>query len=167
MNYRRISVLMMLTMLCLAAIPYSAAAATVSKKPLLPVTVTIGPSLPSVNEDTLQPGETVAFTIKATTLADVGEMRLEAKLSGGVELVAGTLEWAGPAGKGEEKQLSFTVRVPLKGQGNIKATATIVREGKRTVKSTAQYVLGRGERVKKKPEYQLKKDSKGRDIVEY
>jgi len=167
MNYRRISVLMLLAMLCLATIPYSAAAAKASKKPMLPVTVTIGPTMPGVGEDTLQPGEVVAFTVKATTLADASEMHLEAKLSGGVELVSGTLEWAGPAGKGEEKQISFTVRVPLKGQGSIKATATILREGKRTVKSTAQYVLGKGERVKKKPEYQQKKDSKGRDIVEY
>jgi hypothetical protein len=123
--------------------------------------------MPGVNEDTLQPGEAVAFTVKATTLADASEMRLEAKLSGGVELVAGTLEWAGPAVKGEEKQLFFTVRVPLKGQGSIKATATIVREGKRTVKSTAQYDLGNAERGKKKPGYQLKKDNKGRAIVEY
>ena len=167
MNDRRISVLMMLAMLCLAAIPYSAAAATASKKPMLPVTVTIEPTMPGVNGDTLQPGETVSFTVKASTLADASEMRLETKLSGGIELVAGTLEWAGPANKGEEKQISFTVRVPLKGQGSIKATATIVREGKRTVKSTAQYVLGKGERVKIKPEYQQKKDSKGRDIVEY
>jgi hypothetical protein len=158
---------MLLAMLCLAAIPYSAAAATVSKKPMLPVTVTIGPTMPGINADTLQPGEAVAFTVKATTLADASEMHLEAKLSDSIELISGTLEWAGPAGKGEEKQISFTVRVPLKGQGSIKATATIVREGKRTVKSTAQYVLGRDEREKQKPGYQLKKDSKGRDIIEY
>jgi len=158
---------MILAVCVLAAGSSVVMAGPISRKPMLPVTVTIGPTMPGVNEDTLQPGEAVAFTVKATTLADASEMHLEAKLSGGVELVAGTLEWAGPAIKGEEKQLSFTVRVPLKGQGSIKATATIVREGKRTVKSTAQYVLGRGERMKKKQEYQQKKDSKGRDIVEY
>lgn len=168
MNYRRISVLMMLAMLCLAAISHSVAAATASKKPMLPVTVTIGPTMLGVNADTLQPGETIVFTVKAISLADdANEMRLETKLSGGVEFVAGTLEWAGPAGKGEEKQISFTVRVPLKGQGSIKATATIVREGKRTVKSTAQYDLGNADRGKKKSGYQLKKDNKGRAIVEY
>jgi len=160
---------MILAVCVLAAGSSVVMAGPMSRKPMLPVTVTIMPTMPGVNEDTLQPGETVSFTVKATTLADANEMRLETKLSGGVEFVAGTLEWAGPAGEGEKKQISFTVRVPLKGQGSIKATATIVREGKRTVKSTTQYVLGKGERVKKKPEpeYQQKKDNKGRDIVEY
>lgn len=153
---------------CILAVGSSVVMAEpMSRKPMLPVTVTIGPTMPGVNADTVQPGEAVAFTVKATTLADASEMRLEAKLSDSIELVSGTLEWAGPAVKGDEKQISFTVRVPLKGQGSIKATATIVREGKRAVKSTAQYVLGNHERVKKKPEYQQKKDSKGRNIVEY
>lgn len=157
---------MLLTVCVLAAGSPVGMAGAMSRKPMLPVTVAIAPTLPGVNADTLKPGDVVAFTVKGIALAETSELRLDVKLLGGAELVSGTLEWTGPAGKGEEKQVSFFVRLPLKGLGKIKATATIVRAGKRTVKSSALYVLGNDERGKK-PAYQLKKDSKGRAIVEY
>ena len=167
MNRARTFRLLGLLSLCVPLVASLSWAEAMSRKPQLPVSVVIAPAQPGPAADAFKPGDVVAFTVKATTLADASEMRLEAKLLGGAELVSGALEWAGAAAKGEEKQISFTVRVPLQGQGRIKATATIMREGKRTVKNTTQYVLEIEKSGKKKLEYQLKKDSKGRDIIEY
>jgi len=167
MRTQHISKAMILAVCALTAGSSVVMAGSISQKPMLPVQISITPLQPGITQDTLQPGEVVEFTVKATALADTSEMRLETKLLGGAELVSGMLEWAGPAGKGEEKGIIFTVRLPLKGQGRIKATVTLLREGKRTVKSTIQYVLGNDELGKRKSEPQVKKDGKGRNIVEY
>jgi hypothetical protein len=136
-------------------------------KPRLPLSVVIEPALPGMTGDGLRPGDVVEFNVKAVPLVEAKELRLTAQLTGGAELVQGALEWSGPLSKGEEKKITFTVRVPQRGQGRIRVTATLVREGRRVVKSTAEYVLGTIGPEKEKPEHRLKRDSKGRDIIEY
>lgn len=98
---------------------------------------------------------------------DVQEMRIEVELIGGTKLVSGDRTWRGPALKNEEKTIVLTVRVPETGKGRIKARVTIPPSDNTRFSSETQYVLG--PEIKSKPEHEhpVKKDSKGRDIIEY
>jgi hypothetical protein len=139
-----------------------------SGKPQLPVQITIGPAQPGMTAAKIKPGDITQIAVSARSMTAISEMKIEVSLHGGAELVSGPLEWAGPAGKGETKQLLLTVRAPQQGAGTVKATVTFVREGKQVLKRSMQYRLGAGDEEKnKKPAYQIKKDSKGRDIIEY
>ncbi len=144
------------------------ASAAISSKPQLPIQVMIAPAQQGVTAETMRPGDVVELAVTATAQTEIAEMRIEAKLQAGAELVSGSLTWSGPAAKGEPKLVLFSVRVPDQGTGKIRATVTFFRDGKKMMKRSVLYFLGvdRDEK-EKKPAYKLKKDAKGRDIIEY
>jgi hypothetical protein len=149
-------------------------AVSLHKKPQSPLLITITPVQADVTE-TIKAGDVVDLRVAATSMIDAAEMRIRVKLADGAELVSGELSWDGPAGKGEEKQLLFSVRVPATGTGKIKARLTVSTDGAKPLSRTAQYLLLTGEQKQEQIEAQkkmnathpAKKDSKGRPIVEY
>jgi hypothetical protein len=155
---------------CLVSTTVSAA--SLHSKPQLPLLISIAPVQ---TPETIKAGDVIDFKVSATSMLDTAEMRIEVKLADGAELVSGDLSWAGPAGKKEEKQLFFSVRVPATGIGKIKASLTISTNGARPLTRMAQYLLLTGEQKQEQLEAQkkmkaahpAKKDSKGRPIVEY
>jgi hypothetical protein len=138
-----------------------------SRKPLPPLQVRIALVQPGITSDQIKPGDTVEFRVTAVSFIDVQEMRIEVELIGGTKLVSGDRTWRGPALKNEEKTIVLTVRVPETGKGRIKARVTIPPSDNTRFSSETQYVLG--PEIKSKPEHEhpVKKDSKGRDIIEY
>lgn len=151
-----------------AALVSLSSAAPPGGKPQLPIQVIVGPSQQGVTPEIIRPGDVVEMAVTATAHTGIEEMRIEAKLQAGAELVSGVLSWSGPAAKGEPKQLLFFVRVPDQGTGRVKATVTFFRGGKQVMKRSAQYFLGADKDEKdREPAGKPMKDAKGRDIIEY
>ncbi|MHB8844670.1 MAG: hypothetical protein ACYC7L_07940 [Nitrospirota bacterium] len=145
-------------------------AAPVHIKPQHPLQLNIAPA-PGTDLAAVKAGDVIDLAATATLSHDAADMRITVKLSDGVELVRGDLAWSGPAKKLEPRSVRFSVRVPEKGVGRIRAQASITAGGKKELTAKAQYLLmtatERQEQQKMKTEKPVKKDSKGRPIVEY
>jgi hypothetical protein len=148
---------------------FSAGRATeLSHKPQLPLLIRISPVDPRITPETLQPGDVVEFRVSAVAVTEADEMRISIGLEGGAEVASGPSQWKGKTAKGEETQLIFNVRVPRQGTGKIRATVTLYQDGEKTMKRSVRYYLGaEKDRKDKGPASMLKKDSKGRNIIEY
>lgn len=150
------------------AIAGMALAAPPGGKPQLPIKVNIGPAQQGVSAAALRPGDVIDLAVTATAMTGIDEMRIEAKLQGGAQLVSGSLSWSGPAAKGEPKELLFSVRVSDQGAGRVKTTVTFFRGGKQVMKRSSQYFLGEDKDEKdREPAGKPMKDARGRDIIEY
>lgn len=136
-------------------------------KPRLPIEVNIAPSQAGTIRQSIKPGDVIDLKISGKSPVHSGEMTIEAELMDGAELVSGDLLWTGPVGRGEEKNLIISVRAPQAGVGMVKARVTISKNGKTILKREFRYALGPDLDQKTAPSYKLKKDSKGRSIVEY
>lgn len=137
-----------------------------SGKPKPPVQISISPVNTSIAPADIKPGDAVELKVAASSRIEAQKMEIKIDITGGAELVSGETEWSGPVAKNGEKILVITVRAPLKGQGQVKATAVIPVSGGTSFAATASYSLGE-EKKKDKPKPPAKKDSKGRDIIEY
>lgn len=138
-----------------------------SRKPLPPLRIIIAPVQQDIMQDQIKPGDIIAFNVSATSSIDVPQMRIEVELTGGAKLVSGDTSWSGPAGKNEEKTIVLTVRAPKSGLGRIKARAIISSSDGTRFSAAGHYVLGKEVKSKPEQEHPVKKDSKGRDIIEY
>lgn len=136
-------------------------------KPSPPVHVSISPVQPGLVSSSIMPGDVVEFKVAATSMVDTTEMQIQVTLADGVELVAGDLSWTGPAMKKEMKTLPITIRVPLKGKGSVKAHVSIALSGGSAFTTSSKYALGHVEKPKPEPARPVRKDSKGRDVIEY
>jgi len=174
MNLRKITCLaIVVAMLCLVSA--AAFAASLQSKPQPPLLISIAPVQPGVTPETIKAGDVIDFKVAATSMVATTEMRIEVTLADGAELVSGDLFWAGPVAKKEEKQLFFSVRVPAAGMGKIKARLTISMDGSKPLSRMTQCLLLTGEqqqeqveaRKKMKATHPAKKDSKGKDVIEY
>ena len=153
----------------------AAFAASLHNKPQPPLAISIAPAQPGATLETIKAGDVVDLKVTATSMIDTTELRIKVKLEDGAELVSGELSWAGPAGKREEKQLLFSVRVPAEGTGKIRAELTVSTDGGRPLQRSARYLLLTEEQKQEQMEakknmkaaHPAKKDSKGRPIVEY
>jgi hypothetical protein len=164
MRYRSLCILLSLA----ALLGGSVAWAGTRGKTQLPIEVVVGPTQAGVTAETIKPGSTVEIAVSGTAYTAISDMRIEAALEDGAELVSGELAWSGPASKGDTKQLVFTVRTPTQGNGKIVAAVTLFKDGKPVGERKGQYILGvdNGQKTLK-PAYKLKKDSAGRNIIEY
>ncbi len=138
-----------------------------SRKPLPPLRISIAPVQQGIMQDQIKPGDIIEFNISAASSIDVGQMRIEVVLTGGAKLVSGNTSWSGPAGKNEVKTIVLTVRAPSSGLGRIKARAIVSPSDGTRFSAVAHYVLGKEVKSKPEQEHPVKKDSKGRDIIEY
>jgi hypothetical protein len=138
-----------------------------AKKPLPPLQVTIALVRQDIAPADIKPGETVDLVVKAVSMIDAPDMKINIELKGGVESVSGSLSWTGSAVQGEEKVLLITVRAPAKGHGRIKARASIHISNGPHFSAETLLALGNEEQVKPAKSPPIKKDSRGRDVMEF
>lgn len=144
-----------------------ASGAKQSGKPRPPVQVSIKSVQTGLLSEDIRPGDTVELKVTAISLTDAKEMQVEVETPGGAEVVSGEDKWSGPLVKGQEKVLLITVRAPQKGHGMVRAKAVIHLSEDVKFSAVAVYRLGTDLEEKNKPQPEKKKDSKGRDIIEY
>lgn len=137
-------------------------------KPLPPVQISVAPAQAGLAAGDIKPGDVVEFKVIARSMMDSPEMRVTVELTGGAELVSGETSWAGPMAKGEEKTLLFSVRAPKKGNAKIKASMETTATEGAAFRAHARYSLGEDVNAQKPgPARPVKKDGKGRDVIEY
>lgn len=138
-----------------------------SRKPKPPLEIAIAPEQLGLTSADIKPGDSVAFTITARAQADLTEVVISVDLIGGVELVSGEASWKGGMVRGEAKVLTVTVRAPLKGAGAIKARIRTAGAPGPGFGAETRFDLGGEGKSKPAPKKQIKKDAKGRGVVEY
>jgi hypothetical protein len=148
------------------SIVLSAEAAS-AKKPLPPLQVAIAPARQDLAPADVRPGETVDLVVKAVSMIDAPDMKVNIELTGGVEPVSGSLSWTGPAAQGEEKVFAIIVRAPDKGHGRIKARVSIHMPNGPHFSAEARLALGKEEQAKPAERPKTKKDGRGRDVMEF
>jgi hypothetical protein len=136
-------------------------------KPLPPLQVRITPVQSGITSGQIKPGDLMEFKVTAVSFMDVPELRINVELLGGVKLISGDTSWNGPAAKNEEKGITLTVQVPEKGKGGIRARVSIPPSNGTRFSADAHFELGPKGKAKPEQEPAMKKDRKGRDIIEY
>lgn len=136
-------------------------------KPLPPVQITIVPVQAGLAQEEIKPGDIIDLIITAESFAQTHEMRIEVNLTGGAKLVSGETSWKGSASKNEKKTITLTVQAPEKGKGIIRARVSLPPTGSTRFSSEAHFSLGPEIREKPAKKPVVKKDSKGRRIIEY
>ena len=140
---------------------------SLQQKPQPPLRISIATDRPEVTPEAIKAGDVVAFNIMATSMVDASTMRIQIKLSDGVELVSGDLSWSGPATKNDTKILPITIKVPLKGDGTIQANLSITLSENTVFSTSTEYSIGGYKQHKPESTRPVKKDSKGHGVVEY
>lgn len=141
--------------------------AAAPRKPMPPVLITIAPSSAGITQDQIKPGDVVAFKVTATSAIDVKEMHIDVHLTRGAKLVSGETSWKGPSAKNEEKTLLLTVQAPERGTGTIRARVSVPPSDGARFSSEARFMLGPEAQAKPEHNAVKKKDSRGRNIIEY
>jgi len=145
----------------------SICAAGEARKPKPPLRVSIAPVEDGIMPENIKPGDVLDFKITVNPLMDSQEMRIKIDLSGGAKLVSGETAWTGPVTKNTDKVLFVTVQAAQKGKGKIRVHVAIPSPQGTSFVAEAVYELGPGMKTKAVPERPAKKDSRGRDIIEY
>lgn len=137
-------------------------------KPLPPLEITINPVSSEIVSTEIKPGQVVEFKVTAVAYSDLSQMVIQVNFAGGVSLVSGETMWKGPGIKAHEKSLIFTIRTPEKGQGKLIASVRSAPDTGVRFSAEAVYVLGPEHKEKaSRNEHSVKKDRKGRDVIEY
>jgi len=145
----------------------SAKEGKMSPKPQPPLQISIAPARPGVTPETIKAGDVVDFKVVASSMIDTMEMRIQVKLADGVELVSGDLSWTGPAMKNEIRTLPITIKVPLQGNGSVKAKLSITLSEGSEFATSSEFALGGNNKPKPESARPVKKDSRGHGVVEY
>jgi len=135
-------------------------------KPLPPLQVTIIPVNTQLLSSSINPGDVVDLKIIGRSLTDAQEIRLEVELKGDTELVSGDTAWKGSLARGQEAVLLLTVRAPRKGRGLIKARMIMQAGQGASFSAEDRYVLGPDSKKKPALSPSIKKDKRGRNIIE-
>jgi hypothetical protein len=145
-----------------------AQAASSKGKPMIPVQVSIEPTVAKMKPQNIKPGDVVEFKVSARAPRGTDEMTIEITLLDGTELVSGDLKWSGKVSRNEEKRLVVSVRAPAKGTGRVMASVTVLRDGKSSIAKQAIYTLGSTDSgAAGKPAPATRRDNRGRTVVEY
>lgn len=163
----KITLLLLVISLYFVTTGFSGCAAEPFRKPLPPLKISIAPVAGTTSAE-IKPGDVVELKVTATSVMEVPEMRIDVRLTGGAKLVSGETSWTGPAAKNEEKSLLLTVQAPEKGKGRVTARVSTPPSKSARFFAQARFELGPEDKIKnKKHEPVIKKDSRGRDIIEY
>ena len=138
-------------------------------KPQSPLQISIAPIDPSITPERIKPADMVEFVVTVVSLSDAEEIRILVELPKGSELVSGELSWSGSVSRNEKQTLKYTVKVPVKQSGPIKARVVMPSSEGHSFSASAYYALGAQAQPKDKSGTvrPLKKDSKGSDVIEY
>lgn len=138
-----------------------------SFKPLPPLRVSIHPVRSDLSSERIQPGDIVELRITAVSGIAAADMRIDLKLEGGAKLVSGETVWEGEAAQDKEITLTVSVRAPNSGKGKVSAVVSLpVARGPR-YSSEAEFELGPAAKQKPAREPAIKKNSRGRNVIEY
>ncbi len=139
-----------------------------SRKPLPPVSISITPVSSDITPDQIKPGDIVEFKVSIRSSIPVDELRIDIKLVDGTKLVSGDLSWTGHVDKREEKALFVTIQAPKNGKGGINARGSLPPADGTRFSAEAHYSFGPEiKEENNKNEHPVKKDSKGRNVIEY
>lgn len=138
-----------------------------SHKPLPPLRISIVPVQSGTVPDQVKPDDVIEFRVTAVSAVDVREMRIDVELTGGAKLVSGDTSWSGSAAKNEEKSITLIVQAPKTGKGRIKAKVSIPPADGTRFSAGAEYTLGPELKSKPEQEHPVKKDGRGRSVIEY
>ena len=136
-------------------------------KPLPPLQITLNPVQSGLAPENMKPGEVVAFRVIASALVDAQQARVEVDLSDGAEFVSGDLTWTGALKKNDKKNIDITVRVPAKGGGAIRARVVIFDHNGVSFSAERLYTMGARSKSKSVNEHRVRKDHRGRDVIEF
>lgn len=157
----------LLIVLTLLMVHSTSVAASARSKPQPPVQVSIAPVRPGLASSNIKPGDVVEFRVSVLSSLDASEMRVFNSLDGGADLVSGDLTWTGQARKGEETSVTLTVRAPRKGRGTIHSKIDIYSGDVLIYSTKVVYEMGAPEKSKPAQPRGIRKDSKGKDVIEY
>jgi hypothetical protein len=149
-------------------VPGAAGAAAMKGKPMIPVQIAIEATAPHMKPQDIKPGDVVELMVTAPGVRGADETAIEITLQDGAELVSGDLKWSGRLSTKETKRLFISVSAPATGVGKVVARVSALRNGKVVMSKQTVYALGAdGISVQGKPAHGMRKDSKGRAVVEY
>ncbi len=135
---------------------------------MIPVQISIEPAAANLKPEAIKPGEVVELRITARVPSGGEETAVEITLLDGAELVSGDLTWSGRLSANDVKQLVVSVRAPAKGTGRVVANVTVLRAGRGVMAKQAVFTMGPEDLgVNGAPAREMRKDSKGRSVVEY
>lgn len=138
-----------------------------SSKPLPPVRVSVSAVPSTLSPELISPGDIVTVTITAVSMIETPELIVQVDLLGGTRLISGETSWRGPAAKGEEKNLTLNVQAPLKGKGRVRAVVSLPPSNATRFSADAVFILGSDTGHNDERNGVVKKDKKGRSIIEY
>ncbi len=166
MRLQQFTIVVLLFFIMLLSAPFAMAGR--SRKPLSPLQIRILPERTGLTADQIQPGDVVGFKVTAVSAIDAPKLVIDVELTGGAKLVSGDTSWSGSVAKNEEMSIVLTVQTPRAGKGRIRARAVILpSEGDARFSANALYILGPPEKTMPAVDHSVKKDSKGRNIIEY
>jgi hypothetical protein len=138
-----------------------------SPKPLPPLKVSIHPVRVDLTSDRIQPGDIVELRITAVSGIAAADMRIDLKLEGGAMLVSGETAWEGEAAQDKEITLTISVRAPSSGKGKVRAVVSLPVARGPHYSSETEFELGPAAKPKPEREPVIKKNGRGRNVIEY
>ncbi len=113
-------------------------------------------------------GTDVTVTLQARPLVDAERLSLSITLPDSIELIAGETRWEGPAGSGERRALTVTIRPRASEPAVIRGAAALGFQDGTTLGAARSLALPLGDRSK--PTLPLpppKKTKTGESVIEY
>ena len=134
-------------------------------KPQAPIKIEIITANSNMNIGNITGGDIVDLQILVSSYADIVNAVVNISLSRQLVLISGNVIWEGPLKKDDTKLIPITVQIPQIKGGKIKAKVVAPFSEGTSFSSSAQLSFNG---VKKKPDKSpMKKDGKGRDIIEH
>ena len=135
-------------------------------KPASPISVTISSVDESLSPDNLSSGDVLELEVRVASHAELERVSLTVKLSGHIELLRGDADWTGSLDSGDELVFPISVKVLKKGPGKIKARAFSSFSKTSSFSASDTFRIGQG-KDEKPSQLPIKKDGKGRNIIEH
>lgn len=160
------TVIIIITAILFAPICLHAKGIRPKGKPASPLSVTINPVDENLAPDSVSAGDELELEVTVVSHAKLEKISLTVKLSGHIELLRGEANWNGSLDSGEELVLPISVKVLEKGRGKIKVRAFSRLSETASFSASDTFKIGQ-EKEKKPSQLPLKKDGKGRNIIEH
>jgi len=167
MNQRRVVKYIVGLLIFVIALSGSVQAAQRHKKPQSPVQIALSAAQTGLAPEAIKPGDIVDFIVTVSSSIDADEMNISVTLPRGAELTAGALDWRGPSKRNEKTVLTFSAKAPNVRDSIIRASVIIPMSGGASFSASTQYPLGVQSKKKAEPSRPVKKDRKGKDVIEY
>jgi len=158
-------VIVIITAILLAPLCIYASGSRPGGKPASLLSLKISTADESFLPDNVSDGDVVDLEVTLVSHAELERVDVSVRLSGHIELLQGEIDWSGPLKAGEEIVFPVSLRVLKNGRGKIKARA--LSQLSKTASFSASHTFNLGRDKEEKPSHlPVKKDSKGRNIIE-